>query len=103
MRAVSILTDPRAGVRLKGSSVTVSTVGIVPEIERFCTDPANRASLAISLHTVSGSVRDQVSFRGFIRYGVWRVVGDSVLSFEGVGKSRTERDAWIAKRETLVG
>lgn len=64
MRAVKILTDPRAGVRLKGSSVTVSTVGLVPEIKRFCADPENRASLAISLHTVSGPIRDRVSFHG---------------------------------------
>lgn len=60
MRAVKILTDSRAGVRLKASRVTVSTVGLVPAIERFCTDPENGASLAISLHTVSDEVRDQV-------------------------------------------
>lgn len=60
MRAVKILTDSRAGVRLKASKVTVSTVGLVPAIERFCTDPENGASLAISLHTVSDEVRDQV-------------------------------------------
>lgn len=60
MRAVNILTDPIAGVRLKASSVTVSTVGLVPEIERFCTDPGNGASLAISLHAVTDEVRDKV-------------------------------------------
>lgn len=60
MRAVKILTDPRAGMRLKASSVTVSTVGLVPQIERFCTDPDNGASLAISLHAVTDEVRDQV-------------------------------------------
>lgn len=60
MRAVKILTDSRAGMRLKASKVTVSTVGLVPEIERFCSDPENGASMAISLHTVSDEVRDQV-------------------------------------------
>ncbi|CAM9586486.1 unnamed protein product [Laminaria digitata] len=60
MRAVNILTDPVAGVRLKASSVTVSTVGLVPEIERFCTDPGNGASLAISLHAVTDEVRDKL-------------------------------------------
>lgn len=60
MRAVKILTDPTAGMRLKASKVTVSTVGLVPEIERFCTDPKNGASMAISLHTVSDEIRDQV-------------------------------------------
>lgn len=60
MRAVKILTDPRAGIRLKASSVTVSTVGLVPEIERFCGDPENGASLAISLHAVTDEVRDKV-------------------------------------------
>ncbi|CAM9621849.1 unnamed protein product, partial [Ectocarpus sp. 4 AP-2014] len=60
MRAVKILTDPRAGVRLKASSVTVSTVGLVPQIERFCKDPANGASLAISLHAVVDEVRDKL-------------------------------------------
>lgn len=60
MRAVKILTDPRAGVRLKASRVTVSTVGLVPEIERFCGDPANGANLAISLHAVTNEVRDKV-------------------------------------------
>ena len=65
MRAVKVLTDPRAGVRLKASSVTVSTVGLVPEIERFCEDAGNGASLAISLHAVTDEVRDKVRFRGF--------------------------------------
>lgn len=60
MRAVKILTDPRAGMRLKASRVTVSTVGLVPQIEDFCTDPDNRASLAISLHAVTNEVRDKV-------------------------------------------
>ena len=60
MRAVKILTDPVAGVRLKASSVTVSTVGLVPQIERFCADPGNGASLAISLHAVTDEVRDKV-------------------------------------------
>lgn len=63
MRAVKILTDPRAGVRLKASSVTVSTVGLVPEIERFCRDAGNGASLAISLHAVTDDVRDKASPR----------------------------------------
>lgn len=60
MRAVKVLTDPRAGVRLKASSVTVSTVGLVPQIERFCEDATNGAALAISLHAVTDDVRDKV-------------------------------------------
>lgn len=60
LRAVKILTDPSAGVRLKASSVTVSTVGLVPEIERFCKDASNGASLAISLHAVTDDIRDKV-------------------------------------------
>lgn len=64
MRAVKVLTDPRAGVRLKASSVTVSTVGLVPQIERFCEDAGNGASLAISLHAVTDDIRDKVWFRG---------------------------------------
>lgn len=60
MRAVKILTDPRAGVRLKATSVTVSTVGLVPEIERFCKDAGNGAGLAISLHAVTDDIRDKV-------------------------------------------
>lgn len=60
MRAVKILTDPRAGVRLKASSVTVSTVGLVPEMERFCKDDDNAAGLAISLHAVTDEIRDKV-------------------------------------------
>ena len=60
MRAVKILTDARAGVRLKASSVTVSTVGLVPQIERFCGDASNGAALAISLHAVTDEVRDKV-------------------------------------------
>lgn len=62
MRAVKILTDPRAGVRLKASSVTVSTVGLVPQIERFCKDAGNGASLAISLHAVTDDIRDKVQY-----------------------------------------
>lgn len=60
MRAVKVLTDPRAGVRLKASSVTVSTVGLVPQIEQFCKDAGNGASLALSLHAVTDEIRDKV-------------------------------------------
>lgn len=66
MRAVRVLTDPQAGVRLKASSVTVSTVGLVPQIERFCEDAGNGASLAISLHAVTDTIRDTVRISGLL-------------------------------------
>ena len=73
MRAVRILTDSRAGVRLKASSITVSTVGLVPEIERFCEDAGNGASLAISLHAVTDEIRDKAGLGviGLLRASVF--------------------------------
>ncbi|CAM9397401.1 unnamed protein product [Discosporangium mesarthrocarpum] len=60
MKSVKILTDPREGVRLSAGRVTVSTVGLVPQIERFCSDPNNRALMAVSLHASTDQVRDQL-------------------------------------------
>ncbi|CAM9390879.1 unnamed protein product [Choristocarpus tenellus] len=60
MRSVKILTDPTEGVRLRASRVTVSTVGLVPQIELFCSDQGNRASIAVSLHATTDAVRDKL-------------------------------------------
>jgi 23S rRNA (adenine2503-C2)-methyltransferase len=60
MRAVNILTNPAAGPRLSARRVTVSTVGLIPEIVKFCSDKTNRAQLAVSLHSADDSTRSSV-------------------------------------------
>ena len=39
--------------------VTVSTVGLVPEIRRFCAE--SRSQLAVSLHATTDDVRDWIA------------------------------------------
>lgn len=56
--SLRILTEPQDGLRLSGQNVTVSTVGLVPEIERFVRE--ERSLLAISLHATSDEIRNWV-------------------------------------------
>jgi len=58
MRSIRILNDP-AGFGLGARRFTVSTVGIVPGIERF-TREGLQVNLAISLHAADDELRDRL-------------------------------------------
>lgn len=57
-RAISILTDPH-GLALSKRKITVSTVGLVPAIQRFF-DEEVQATLAVSLNATTNEVRSQI-------------------------------------------
>ena len=58
MRAVRNITAPNPdGLGISARSVTVSTVGLVPGIEKFTEEGIN-ATLAVSLHTPDDELRD---------------------------------------------
>ena len=56
--SIRILNDPR-GLGLGARSFTVSTVGIVPGIERFA-DEGLQVNLAVSLHAADDELRDRL-------------------------------------------
>ncbi len=58
MRSIRILNDP-AGFSLGARRFTVSTVGIVPGIERFAAEGL-QVNLAISLHAADDALRDRL-------------------------------------------
>jgi len=58
LESIRILNDSR-GLGLGARSFTVSTVGIVPGIERFASEPL-QANLAVSLHTADDRLRDEL-------------------------------------------
>jgi 23S rRNA (adenine2503-C2)-methyltransferase len=55
LAAVHIMCHPQ-GLQLSHKKVTVSTVGLVPEMQRFTA--SSRAQLAVSLHATTDEVRD---------------------------------------------
>lgn len=57
-RAISILCHPR-GLQFSPNKVTVSTVGLVPEIRTLA--GSCRAQLAVSLHATTDEVRDWIA------------------------------------------
>ncbi|MBV9148855.1 MAG: 23S rRNA (adenine(2503)-C(2))-methyltransferase RlmN [Candidatus Eremiobacteraeota bacterium] len=58
MDAVSLLNDPH-GFGLGQRHITISTVGVVPKIDRFA-DEAIQVNLAISLHAPNDELRSQM-------------------------------------------
>ena len=58
MQALERLTDP-AGLGLSPRRITVSTVGLVPMIERY-TREGRRANLAVSLHAATDALRNDL-------------------------------------------
>jgi 23S rRNA (adenine2503-C2)-methyltransferase len=58
MKALEILNHP-AGFNFGARRITVSTVGIIPMIERF-TQEKRKVNLAISLHAATDELRDQL-------------------------------------------
>lgn len=56
--STNILTDPK-GLNLAGKRITVSTSGLVPQIEKFGLSSAN-INLAISLNATTNEVRSEI-------------------------------------------
>lgn len=56
--AIEIITDAASGLGISPRRITVSTVGLVPQIERLMSETS--VNLAISLHAVSDSVRSEL-------------------------------------------
>ena len=57
MKAIEIATHP-LGLHFSKNKITVSTVGLVPQIKRFVRDCD--AQLAVSLHATNDAVRDSI-------------------------------------------
>jgi 23S rRNA (adenine2503-C2)-methyltransferase len=57
-KALRILTDPQ-GLALHPRRVTLSTVGLLPGLERLAADP-DMPNLAISLHATTDELRDRL-------------------------------------------
>ncbi|KAM3570216.1 hypothetical protein VYU27_007714 [Nannochloropsis oceanica] len=55
MKALSILTEQRGKLLLGPNQITVSTVGLVPLIDRFVEE--SRCMLAVSLHATTDEIR----------------------------------------------
>lgn len=58
MRAISIATHPM-GLHFSKNKVTVSTVGLVPQLRRFCRSGI-AAQLAVSLHAPNDALRSTI-------------------------------------------
>ncbi|MBI2206296.1 MAG: 23S rRNA (adenine(2503)-C(2))-methyltransferase RlmN [Candidatus Rokubacteria bacterium] len=59
VRAVHVMTDPKLGLGYSPRRITVSTVGLVPGIERLAREGLG-VNLAISLHAASDEVRGRL-------------------------------------------
>jgi len=57
LAATSIFCHPM-GLHMSHNKISVSTVGLVPEMERFCRESS--AQLAVSLHATTDEVRDWI-------------------------------------------
>jgi 23S rRNA (adenine2503-C2)-methyltransferase len=58
LRACRLLNDP-AGFGLAARHISVSTVGVVPAIDRFAAEPL-QLNLAVSLHAATDELRDRL-------------------------------------------
>ncbi len=56
--AIDLLNDPR-GFNFGARRFTISTVGLVPMIDRFA-EEARQVNLAVSLHAATNDLRDQI-------------------------------------------
>lgn len=56
--AIETITDAASGLGISARKITVSTVGLVPQIERLMAE--TRVNLAISLHAVTDSLRSEL-------------------------------------------
>jgi 23S rRNA (adenine2503-C2)-methyltransferase len=59
LAAIDIATEP-LGLHFSHRKITVSTVGLIPEIRRFC-QHRGAAQLAVSLHAPTDEIRDWIA------------------------------------------
>jgi 23S rRNA (adenine2503-C2)-methyltransferase len=59
MAAIKILNDQKQGLSIGARHISVSTVGIVPGIEKFTEEPL-QVNLAISLHAPNNELRSRI-------------------------------------------
>ena len=59
MGAVALLNDPH-GFGLGHRHITISTVGVVPQIDQFADSEGIQVNLAISLHAPTDAIRSQI-------------------------------------------
>ncbi len=57
-RALEVITDARSGIGISSHKITVSTVGLLPQMRRLVEE--THVNLAISLHSVRDSVRSEL-------------------------------------------
>ena len=58
MKSIARLTDPE-GLNFGARRITISTVGIIPKIERFAAENS-QVNLAVSLHSADNALRSQL-------------------------------------------
>ncbi len=58
LKALQIMTDARRGIGISPRRITLSTVGLVPQIKRLIED--THVNLAISLHATTDDLRSQL-------------------------------------------
>ena len=58
LRALEIMTDASGGIGISPRRITVSTVGLVPQIKRLMEE--TRVNLAVSLHATTDDLRSQM-------------------------------------------
>ncbi len=108
LMAVQRLTDPRA-LGLSPRRVTLSTVGVVPGIDRLVADDVS-INLAISLHAATDALRDQLvpvnerypldelfaAVRRYVARTQRRVMFEWVM-IDGVNDGRDQAEALVAR------
>ena len=91
LAAVDILTDTR-GLAFSQNKVTVSTSGLVPEIERYLRE--SRGSLAVSLNATTDEIRSWIMPINR-KYNLERLLGTLRNNFPRVGAGRHQRQVFF--------
>ena len=91
LAAVDILTDPR-GLALSHNKVTVSTSGLVPEMERYLRE--SRGSLAVSLSATTDEIRSWIMPINR-KYNLERLIGALAEHFPRKGAGRHQRQVFF--------
>jgi 23S rRNA (adenine2503-C2)-methyltransferase len=91
LTAVDVLTDPR-GLAFSRNKVTVSTSGLVPEIERYLKESSG--SLAVSLNATTDEIRSWIMPINR-KYNLERLLGTLRENFPRQGAGRHQRHVFF--------
>ena len=91
LTAVDVLTDPR-GLAFSRNKVTVSTSGLVPEIERYLKESSG--SLAVSLNATTDEIRSWIMPINR-KYNLERLLGTLRENFPRRGAGRHQRHVFF--------